>query len=63
MANMTPRERVLAALDRKKLDRPPVVCFTQIATVDAMDLVKVYWPWRLPRTSYSGLNAQDYPSA
>ncbi len=44
MANMTPKERVLAALDRKKLDRPPVVCFTQIATVDAMDLVKVYWP-------------------
>ncbi len=44
MANMTPKERVLAALDRKKLDRPPVVCFTQIATVDAMDAVKVYWP-------------------
>jgi [methyl-Co(III) methanol-specific corrinoid protein]:coenzyme M methyltransferase len=44
MANMTPKERVLAALDRKKLDRPPVVCFTQIATVDAMDAVKIYWP-------------------
>jgi [methyl-Co(III) methanol-specific corrinoid protein]:coenzyme M methyltransferase len=44
MANMTPKERVLAALDRKKLDRPPVICFTQIATVDAMDSVKVYWP-------------------
>ena len=45
MANlMTPKERVLAALDRKKLDRPPVVCFTQIATVDAMQAVGVYWP-------------------
>jgi [methyl-Co(III) methanol-specific corrinoid protein]:coenzyme M methyltransferase len=44
MANMTPKERVLAALERKKLDRPPVICFTQIATVDAMDAVKVYWP-------------------
>jgi len=43
-SNMTPRERVLAALDREKLDRPPVVCFTQIATMDAMDAVKVYFP-------------------
>jgi [methyl-Co(III) methanol-specific corrinoid protein]:coenzyme M methyltransferase len=41
---MTPKERVLSALEHKKLDRPPVVCFTQIATVDAMDAVKVYWP-------------------
>jgi [methyl-Co(III) methanol-specific corrinoid protein]:coenzyme M methyltransferase len=44
MANLTPKERVLAALDMKKLDRPPVVCFTQIVTVDAMEAVKVYWP-------------------
>jgi len=41
---MTPRERVLAALDLKEVDRPPVVCFTQSATVDVMDAVKVYWP-------------------
>ncbi|MDD1747833.1 MAG: methylcobamide--CoM methyltransferase, partial [Methanomassiliicoccales archaeon] len=42
--NMTPRDRVLAALSRKKLDRPPAVCFTQIATVDVMDAVGVSWP-------------------
>lgn len=42
--NMTPRDRVLAALARKKLDRPPAVCFTQIATVDVMDAVGVSWP-------------------
>jgi [methyl-Co(III) methanol-specific corrinoid protein]:coenzyme M methyltransferase len=41
---MTPRDRVLAALARKKLDRPPAVCFTQIATIDAMEAVGVYWP-------------------
>ncbi len=41
---MTPRERVLAALDMKEVDRPPVVCFTQSATVDVMDAVKIYWP-------------------
>jgi [methyl-Co(III) methanol-specific corrinoid protein]:coenzyme M methyltransferase len=35
---------VLAALARKKLDRPPAVCFTQIATVDVMDAVGVSWP-------------------
>jgi [methyl-Co(III) methanol-specific corrinoid protein]:coenzyme M methyltransferase len=42
--NMTPRERVLSALEMKKLDRPPVVCFTQSVTVDVMDAAKVYWP-------------------
>ncbi|MBC7107404.1 MAG: MtaA/CmuA family methyltransferase [Methanomassiliicoccales archaeon] len=41
---MKPRDRVLAALNRKPLDRPPVVCFTQSATVDQMDAVGVYWP-------------------
>jgi [methyl-Co(III) methanol-specific corrinoid protein]:coenzyme M methyltransferase len=44
MSDMTPRDRVLAALARKKLDRPPAVCFTQIATVDVMDAVGVSWP-------------------
>ena len=43
-SKMTPRERVLAALDLKEVDRPPVVCFTQSATVDVMDAVKIYWP-------------------
>jgi [methyl-Co(III) methanol-specific corrinoid protein]:coenzyme M methyltransferase len=43
-SKMTPRERVLAALDMKEVDRPPVVCFTQSATVDVMDAVKIYWP-------------------
>ncbi|MCJ7517877.1 MAG: hypothetical protein MUO18_07955, partial [Methanomassiliicoccales archaeon] len=41
---MKPRDRVLAALACKKLDRPPVVCFTQSATVDQMDAVGVHWP-------------------
>ncbi|MEM0449713.1 MAG: MtaA/CmuA family methyltransferase [Methanomassiliicoccales archaeon] len=44
MSTMTPKDRVLSALARKHLDRPPAVCFTQIATVDAMEAVKVYWP-------------------
>ncbi len=42
--HMTPRDRVFAALARKHLDRPPVVCFTQSATVDAMEAVGVFWP-------------------
>lgn len=41
---MKPKDRVLAALACKKLDRPPVVCFTQSATVDQMDAVGVHWP-------------------
>jgi [methyl-Co(III) methanol-specific corrinoid protein]:coenzyme M methyltransferase len=44
MSDMTPRERVLAAIDRKELDRPPVACFTQIATMDVMDSVNIHWP-------------------
>jgi [methyl-Co(III) methanol-specific corrinoid protein]:coenzyme M methyltransferase len=44
MASMTPKERVLGALEMKKLDRPPVVVFTQSVTVDQMDAVKTYWP-------------------
>jgi len=42
--NMTPKERVMAALEQKKLDRPPVICATQSITVDVMDAAKVYWP-------------------
>ncbi len=41
---MTPKERFLAALSRKKLDRPPVGCVTQSVTVDQMDAVGVHWP-------------------
>ncbi|OPY31695.1 MAG: Methylcobamide:CoM methyltransferase MtaA [Methanomassiliicoccales archaeon PtaU1.Bin124] len=45
MANkMTPKERVMAALEMKKLDRPPVICATQSVTVDVMDAAKIYWP-------------------
>jgi [methyl-Co(III) methanol-specific corrinoid protein]:coenzyme M methyltransferase len=44
MSTITPKDRVLSALARKHLDRPPAVCFTQIATVDAMEAVGVYWP-------------------
>jgi hypothetical protein len=43
-SHMTPRERVLSALEMKTLDRPPVVCFTQSVTVDVMEAAKVHWP-------------------
>ncbi|MDW5562542.1 MAG: MtaA/CmuA family methyltransferase [Methanomassiliicoccus sp.] len=41
---MTPKERFLAALSRKQLDRPAVGCVTQSVTVDQMDAVGVHWP-------------------
>jgi [methyl-Co(III) methanol-specific corrinoid protein]:coenzyme M methyltransferase len=41
---VTPKERFLAALSRKKLDRPAVGCVTQSVTVDQMDAVGVHWP-------------------
>ena len=41
---MTPRERVLAALNLEKLDRPPVGIVTQSATIDQMNAVGVSWP-------------------
>ena len=41
---MSPRERVLAALNHESLDRPPVAVFTQSATVDQMDAVGAAWP-------------------
>ncbi|MFA5311987.1 MAG: MtaA/CmuA family methyltransferase [Methanomassiliicoccales archaeon] len=41
---MTPKERVIGAIEMKKLDRPPVVCFTQSVTVDVMDAAKIHWP-------------------
>lgn len=42
--SMTPRERVLAAMRKEKLDRPPVAVFTQSATIGQMDALGVYWP-------------------
>jgi [methyl-Co(III) methanol-specific corrinoid protein]:coenzyme M methyltransferase len=44
MANMTPRERVLAALRMEELDRPPVAVFTQSATIGQMEKLGVFWP-------------------
>ena len=41
---MTPKERFIAALSRKELDRPAVGCVTQSVTVDQMDAVGVHWP-------------------
>ncbi|MBM3945278.1 MAG: MtaA/CmuA family methyltransferase [SAR202 cluster bacterium] len=44
METMTSRERVLAALARKPVDRPPVSNPTSVATVDLMDMVDAYFP-------------------
>jgi [methyl-Co(III) methanol-specific corrinoid protein]:coenzyme M methyltransferase len=41
---MTPRERVLAAMRKEKLDRPPVAVFTQSATIGQMEALGVFWP-------------------
>ncbi|MDR2866194.1 MAG: MtaA/CmuA family methyltransferase [Methanomassiliicoccaceae archaeon] len=41
---MTPRERVLAAMRKEKLDRPPVAVFTQSATIGQMEKLGVFWP-------------------
>ncbi len=45
MANgMTAKERWLRAMEMREVDRPPVCCMTQSATLDQMDAVGVYWP-------------------
>ena len=44
MSKMTPRERVLAAMRMEELDRPPVACFTQSATIGQMEAIDVFWP-------------------
>ncbi len=44
LADMTPKERVLAALRLEELDRPPVAVFTQSATIGQMEALDVYWP-------------------
>ncbi|MBQ2762161.1 MAG: hypothetical protein IJF47_00395, partial [Candidatus Methanomethylophilaceae archaeon] len=41
---MTPKERVLAAMRKEELDRPPVAVFTQSATIGQMDATGVAWP-------------------
>jgi [methyl-Co(III) methanol-specific corrinoid protein]:coenzyme M methyltransferase len=41
---MNSRERVLAALDRQPVDRPPVVNPTSVATVELMDLAGAPFP-------------------
>ncbi|MCQ2056169.1 MAG: MtaA/CmuA family methyltransferase [archaeon] len=41
---MTPRERVLAAMRREELDRPPVAVFTQSATIGQMKALNIFWP-------------------
>lgn len=41
---MTPRDRVLAALRREPVDRPPVSNPTSVATVELMDLVDAPFP-------------------
>lgn len=42
--SMTPRERVIAAMNKEKLDRPPVAIFTQAATLGQMDKTGAAWP-------------------
>ncbi len=42
--SMTPKERVLAAMRKEELDRPPVAVFTQSATIGQMDATGVAWP-------------------
>ena len=61
---MTSRERVLAALEHRPVDRTPVCNPTSVATVELMDLVEAYFPEanrdaelmaRLAATSYTEL--------
>ena len=42
--SMTPRDRVIAAMKKESLDRPPVAIFTQAATISQMDKVGAAWP-------------------
>ena len=42
--SMTPRERVLAAMKKESLDRPPAAIFTQSATLAQMDACGAAWP-------------------
>ncbi len=42
--SMTPRDRVLAAMKKESLDRPPVAIFTQSATLGQMEKTGAAWP-------------------
>ncbi|MHC1592901.1 MAG: MtaA/CmuA family methyltransferase [Methermicoccaceae archaeon] len=44
MDEMTPRERVLAALKKEKVDRVPATSMTQTGTVEFMEKAGVFWP-------------------
>ena len=41
---MSCRDRVLAAMHKEPLDRPPVAVFTTCDTVDMMDACGASWP-------------------
>jgi [methyl-Co(III) methanol-specific corrinoid protein]:coenzyme M methyltransferase len=41
---MTPKERFIRALKLQKVDRPPVSCANQTATLEQMDRLGIYWP-------------------
>ena len=41
---MKPRDRVLNALARKPVDRPPISNPTNVATVELMDLTEAFFP-------------------
>lgn len=42
--NLSCKERFMKALYRKDIDRKPVVCCNQTATVEQMDNLGIYWP-------------------
>lgn len=42
--SMTPKDRVIAAMNKENLDRPAVAIFTQSATIGQMDKVGAAWP-------------------
>jgi len=44
MDEMTPRERVLAALKKEDVDRVPATSMTQTGTVEFMEKAGVFWP-------------------
>ncbi|WNY26491.1 methylcobamide:CoM methyltransferase MtbA [Methanolapillus ohkumae] len=44
MTTYTPKERLYRVLRGMEVDRMPAVCFTQTATVEQMEAVKIFWP-------------------
>ena len=51
---MTPRERVMNALNGKPVDRTPVSNPTNVATVELMDMMDAPFPGGLPRPGTGG---------